>query len=62
MKKPYVVWLTETSCLEYRISAKSEAHALKILEEDDFVAHSRKKLLDRTIEIREEKNELETSV
>lgn len=62
MKKPYVVGLTETTYLEYRIFAKSEAQAVEILTEDPFVAHDRKKILDRTIEIREEKNELETSV
>ena len=58
---PYVIWLTETQCLEYRVFARSEEEALERLE-DLPLAADRTKVLDRTIEIREEKNELETSV
>ena len=56
---PYVIWLTETQCLEYRVFARSEEEALERLED---LGGRPQKVLDRTIEIREEKNELETSV
>tara|TARA_A200000159_G_scaffold128611_1_gene124559 strand:+ start:352 stop:525 length:174 start_codon:yes stop_codon:yes gene_type:complete len=53
--KPYVITMTEIHAMEFRVRAESEASALDWLEEDDKPI-ARKKLLDRTIEVREERN------
>lgn len=53
--KPYVVTMTEIHAFEYRVLANSEEEALDKLE-DANQPYRRKKILDRTIEIHEEKN------
>lgn len=53
--KPYVVTMTEIHAMEFRVHAESEESALDWLDEADEPI-ARKKLLDRTIEIREERN------
>lgn len=54
--KPYIITIIETHALEYRVHAKSKRAAVKRLTGSD-TAIDRTKLLDRTIEIREERNE-----
>jgi len=53
--KPYVITMTEIHAMEFRVHAKSKESALDWLEEGDKPI-ARRKLLDRTIEVREERN------
>ena len=50
----YVVTCTEMHEIEYRIHAKSKDDALNKMTSGDFSRISCKKLLDRTISIRDE--------
>lgn len=51
-RKPYLITMTEVHAFEYQCNAVNEKQALDWLEEG-MQPHSRKKVLDRTIEIRE---------
>jgi hypothetical protein len=52
--KPYVITMTEIHAMEFRVHAESKESALDWLEEGDKPI-ARRKLLDRTIEVREER-------
>ena len=53
--KPYVITMTEIHAMEFRVHAKSKESALDWVEQGDKPI-ARRKLLDRTIEVREERN------
>ena len=53
--KPYVITMTEIHAMEFRVHAESKESALDWLDKGDKPI-ARRKLLDRTIEVREERN------
>ena len=53
-RKPYLITMTEVHAFEYQCNAVNEQQALAWLEEG-AKPHTRTKILDRTIEVRENK-------